>query len=391
MQGVATVHPAADFVSQFLAGIIEWFAPKADRAEDDEVTVRVRRFTDPIALASNEAELDAAFSTAAQRLPEFISEIARFVPIQLLQSSAAIENLPWLVERVVGDLDAGADPREFLALLLLHLRVFERIMQKAPPQELKRAAEMRREDVLRAQRDPGAMPLFEAVTALFAFTRIHEILGRADTWRRVRILARVVTGLHVSAARLPAEYTFAWMRWYVESLRELGLWLRELDLTPLIEKALHGSPPNRSALESLRARFAQGHALVYVGDVRGTIERDFAGGEIDQKLDRRLVEGERYERGEASIQELARVWGANVPDVLADLERMNITRSPDVLRLSDEGRRARLAKLRADRLVRDGEPARDPDAVNRSVIASQRIEGIDARGHLREMPGRERS
>lgn len=391
MQGVATIHPAADFVSQFLAGIIEWFAPKADRDEGDEATIRVRRFTDPIASASNEAELDQAFSTAAQRFPEFISEIARFVPIQLSQSSAAIENLPWLVERVAGDLDAGADPREFLALLLLHLRVFEGIVQKAPPHLLQRAAEMRREDVLRAQRDPEAIPLFEAATALFAFMRIHEVLGRADTWRRVRILARVVAGLRIWAARLPEERSFAWMRWYTECLRELGLWPGSANLTPLIEKALLGDPLNRSALESLRARFAQGHALVYVGDVRGTIEGLLGGEAFFQDIDQRLVEGERYERGEASIHELARAWNVNIPDALVDLEAMRIVRAPDVQRLSDEDRRARLAKLRTDRLIRGGEPAPDPDAVDRSVIASQRIEGIDARGHLREMPVRERS
>lgn len=390
MQGAAIVHPAADLVSQLLAGIIEWFAPKADRDESDEVTTRVRRFADPIASASNAAELDEAFSNAAQRLPEFMSEIARLVPTHLAQASAEIEKLPWLVARVAGDLDADVDPREFLALLLLHLRVFERIAQTAPPHLLERAAELRREDVLRAQRDPEVAPLFEAVTALVTLMGIHDALGGADTWRRARILTRVVTRLHASASRRPEECSFTWMRWYVKNLRELGLWLREWDLTPLIEEALPGSPSNRSALESLRARFARGCALVYVGDLRGTIDRDFAGREFDQRLDRRLAEGERYERGEVSIQELAEVWSVSIPDMIERLEGMGIARRPDAVRLSTEERRVRLAKLRADRLARDGNPVPDADAVNRSVIASQRIEGIDARGHLLEMPGRER-
>lgn len=153
MRGVATMHPAADFVSQFLTGIIECFAPKADRHEGDAFTIRVRRLTDPIASASNEAELDEAFSVAAQRLPELISEMSPFVRMQGSQTATAIEKLPWLVEHVAGDLDAGPNPREFLALLLLHLRVFEAIVETAP-HLLERAAEMRREDVLGAQRDP---------------------------------------------------------------------------------------------------------------------------------------------------------------------------------------------------------------------------------------------
>lgn len=391
MQGVATIHPAADFVSQFLAGIIEWFAPKADRDEGDEVTVRVRRFTDPIASASNEAELDEAFSTAAQRLPEFISEIARFVPIQLPQSFAAIEKLPWLVEHVMGDLDAGTDPHEFLALLLLHMRVFERIMQTAPLHLVERAVEMRPEDILVVQRDPRGVPLFEAVMALFAFTSIHERMGRTDTWRRTRILTRVLGGLRASVSQLPEEHSCAWIRWYARSLRELGLWLRNASPTRVIDELLQGNPPNRSAIESLRARFETAHTHVYVGDVQESFEQVLGGEHAFRRLDEMFAAGELYERGQLSIAELSRCWSLSVPDMIVQLDAMKIVRSPEALRLSEDDRRVRLAKLRADRLVRGGEPAPDPDAVDRSVIASQRIEGIDARGHLREMPVRERS
>jgi hypothetical protein len=93
--------------------------------------------------------------------------------------------------------------------------------------------------------------------------------------------------------------------------------------------------------------------------------------------------GRVYAEGRASIDEVAAMLGLEVPDVVALLEDHGFRRSVDALRLSDEGRRERLESIRRDRLERAGQPASSPSQVARDVIASQRIEGVDARPWLR--------
>jgi hypothetical protein len=93
--------------------------------------------------------------------------------------------------------------------------------------------------------------------------------------------------------------------------------------------------------------------------------------------------GHIYAEGRASIDEVASMLGREVADVAALLEENGYRRSIDGLRLTDEERAQRLAQIRADRIARGGKPREDRALAARETIASQRIEGIDARPWLR--------
>lgn len=66
-------------------------------------------------------------------------------------------------------------------------------------------------------------------------------------------------------------------------------------------------------------------------------------------------------------------------DAVAWLEEYGYARDLDAGALTPDERSARYARMRQDRVARKGEPAFDQQLVTRDVIASQRIEGVDAR------------
>ena len=92
--------------------------------------------------------------------------------------------------------------------------------------------------------------------------------------------------------------------------------------------------------------------------------------------------GHAYAEGRLSIDEVAAVLGTTVPDAVAVLEEQGFVRSIDSLRLPEEKRSQRLRLIREDRLARGGVITPQADRVGREVIASQRIENIDARPWL---------
>lgn len=93
--------------------------------------------------------------------------------------------------------------------------------------------------------------------------------------------------------------------------------------------------------------------------------------------------GQAYAEGRLSIDEVAAVLGSTVPDAVALLEENGYCRGVQALQLTPEKRRERLAQIRADRLARGGVTTARPEWTAREVIASQRIEDIDARPWLR--------
>lgn len=95
-----------------------------------------------------------------------------------------------------------------------------------------------------------------------------------------------------------------------------------------------------------------------------------------------LAAGQIYAEGRATVEEVAAVLELSVPDVVALLEEHGFRRSVDGLRLSEDARNERLRLIRDERIARGGEPAPSAAHVARDVIASQRIEGIDARPWL---------
>lgn len=92
--------------------------------------------------------------------------------------------------------------------------------------------------------------------------------------------------------------------------------------------------------------------------------------------------GRAYSEGRLEVSEAARILGRTEPDTVALLEQNGFARSVAAIRLAPERRREVLARLGADRRKRSGQPHPSPDAVRRDVIASQRIESVDARPWL---------
>jgi len=98
-----------------------------------------------------------------------------------------------------------------------------------------------------------------------------------------------------------------------------------------------------------------------------------------------LAAGRAYAEGRLSIDEVAAVLGVVVCDAVALLQEQGFYRSVECLclRLSAESRREKLRAIREERLARAGEPRARPELIVRDVIASQRIEDIDARPWLK--------
>jgi hypothetical protein len=93
--------------------------------------------------------------------------------------------------------------------------------------------------------------------------------------------------------------------------------------------------------------------------------------------------GHAYAEGRLSIDEVAAVLAMGVPDAVALLEQQGFRRTVDGLRLTADKRAQRLRTIREDRIARAGATSARADWVAREVIASQRIEDIDARPWLR--------
>ena len=96
-----------------------------------------------------------------------------------------------------------------------------------------------------------------------------------------------------------------------------------------------------------------------------------------------MAAGTAYAEARLSIDEVAAVLGVSVPDSVALLQEHGFRRSVDDLRLTDDVRRQRLRTIREDRLARGGVPVVEQELLARDVIASQRIEDVDARPWLR--------
>lgn len=95
-----------------------------------------------------------------------------------------------------------------------------------------------------------------------------------------------------------------------------------------------------------------------------------------------LVVGRHYQRGTMELGEVAKLLGETPADTIALLEEHGFGRTLDTIALPEGQRSALLARIRRDRLERGGTPAYSREMVRRSTIASERIEGVDARPWL---------
>jgi hypothetical protein len=93
--------------------------------------------------------------------------------------------------------------------------------------------------------------------------------------------------------------------------------------------------------------------------------------------------GRACAEGRLSIDEVATVLGIAPQDAVALLEEQGFRRSIREVRLQEAARNDKLRAIREERIARRGEPDLREDLVAREVIASQRIEDIDARPWLK--------
>lgn len=98
---------------------------------------------------------------------------------------------------------------------------------------------------------------------------------------------------------------------------------------------------------------------------------------LQSELGDRFAEAVRlYRRGQIEVSEIARLLGWPPEKVAFEFERLGVARTLDAIRLTPAARAERLAQIARTR----GRPS--ASLARRDAIASQRIEGIDARAHL---------
>ncbi len=91
------------------------------------------------------------------------------------------------------------------------------------------------------------------------------------------------------------------------------------------------------------------------------------------------VLGREYVRGSLSVNDVATLLELHPVDAAALLESRGFNRGMEQIALDAAQRSRILARMRSDRLARDGEPAWTNESIARDVVASERIEGVDAR------------
>ena len=92
--------------------------------------------------------------------------------------------------------------------------------------------------------------------------------------------------------------------------------------------------------------------------------------------------GRAYAESRLTLDETAHLLCMPRPDAVAWLEEHGYARKLDGIVLDPDQRAHLYGRMRTERLARGGEPVIEPNLVARSVIASQRIEDVDARRWL---------
>lgn len=135
-------------------------------------------------------------------------------------------------------------------------------------------------------------------------------------------------------------------------------------------------PQRLGAYTRLSARIREaGDLPTYIGD-HAAIFHDVARVALARLVDQAAGD---WLSGERSPEAILRALGFVSIELMAALDAKGAGRPAERLRLSSSEREEILARLRADRLARNGEAKADAGVVIRDVAASQRIEGVDVR------------
>jgi hypothetical protein len=104
---------------------------------------------------------------------------------------------------------------------------------------------------------------------------------------------------------------------------------------------------------------------------------------LDPKVEQAFKSvGEAYAEGRLSLVEASQAVKLPVWEVIPRFEQLGFYRTGEAARLPQEKRDSLYQQMRESRLRRQGQPAPSEERVARAVIASQRIEDVDARQWL---------
>jgi len=95
------------------------------------------------------------------------------------------------------------------------------------------------------------------------------------------------------------------------------------------------------------------------------------------------IVGEQYQHGNLRLRDAALLLGMSTSDAIFELEQVGFSRPLSAIMLTETEREAAYQRLRQRRLQQVGSPLDKLDLVERDVIASERIEGVDARAWIR--------
>jgi hypothetical protein len=98
-----------------------------------------------------------------------------------------------------------------------------------------------------------------------------------------------------------------------------------------------------------------------------------------RELEQLKLIGYTYAQGNLTVQEVATLLETDTSDAMDLLERHGFSRSLGTISLTPEERAKRISQMREERLKRDGKVAFDSARAVRDALASERLEGIDAR------------
>ncbi len=145
-------------------------------------------------------------------------------------------------------------------------------------------------------------------------------------------------------------------------------------LRAILHERIAGSGTTKSCA-ALLARLDDTGLPVYVGEHQPLFN------ELEPIARQRMIEqsANAWLDTRGSPAKLLRALGTDAPEMLALLDARGEARPLDATRLDQATRDELLARLRRDRIARGGDPRPRTDLVLRDVVASQRIEGVDAR------------
>lgn len=353
---------------------------------NDSLRQQLDDLTRPLRSANDERSIEAAHDVSIEAMPRFLLRLIAWV---LEDPRRASTSPPGWEETLFARMAANL-PVEFPLGELVARHRFAAELQKVrrdggPQVAMRRVLSMTEEALLRSLQHPQERAAASALLTLATLAFIEREGRGHEPWRRAWLLSRQLDGLRRQTPPgppAPAEHVAPEL---VVAMIRHGLYPRLPEVAVAVNEALRRNAPPRAAFEMLRARLAcDDSALMYFGDLHEIFRRlapvDQALAELQGRIDART----QYLAGALSIDMLAARWQASVPDTLAALDAQGFARPADVVKLTAEERHARLVRLRADVATNAGTIPDDPVAVRRSVIATQRIEGVDARRHVEE-------